>query len=209
VDSPVVVGHPYPIVEVCDHLPERLRCARHDALSKAVTRAQIHEVRVLAVAVDEFAAAEERPTVVIDHVSHFIHSQQTITHHRVGQVNPSLLQPGLPNLNRGSTGKKTRGEPGHNTGHTGHTGARGHTDHTDEPHNHPHKPNDTPARPRDGAKPRPTQRSGTADKTCANRTRHPTGLGWFSYRVWVVLLSDTYPNVSCMYCECSLTVHRK
>ena len=38
------------------------------------------------------------------------------------------------------------------TGHTGHTGARGHTDHTDEPHNHPPKANDTPAR-----KPRPTQ----------------------------------------------------
>ena len=36
------------------------------------------------------------------------------------------------------------------TGHTGHTGARGHTDHTDEPHNHPPKPNDTPARSRDG-----------------------------------------------------------
>ena len=36
------------------------------------------------------------------------------------------------------------------TGHMGHTGARGHTDHTDEPHNHPPKPNDTPARPRDG-----------------------------------------------------------
>ena len=89
-DSPVVVGHPYPIVEVCDHLPERLRCARHDALSKAVTRAQIHEVRALAVAVDEFAAAEERPTVVIDHVSHFIHSQQTITHHRVGHSSEPL-----------------------------------------------------------------------------------------------------------------------
>jgi hypothetical protein len=71
VDSPVVVGHPYPIVEVCDQLPERLRCARHDALSKAVARAQIHKVRALAVAVDEFAAAEERPTVVIDHVLHF------------------------------------------------------------------------------------------------------------------------------------------
>lgn len=70
-DSPVVVGHPYPIVEVCDQLPERLRCARHDALSKAVARAQIHKVRALAVAVDEFAAAEERPTVVIDHVLHF------------------------------------------------------------------------------------------------------------------------------------------
>ena len=75
-DSPVVVGHPYPIVEVCDQLPERLRCARHDALSKAVARAQIHKVRALAVAVDEFAAAEERPTVVIDHVLHFtLHSR--------------------------------------------------------------------------------------------------------------------------------------
>ena len=126
-------------------------------------------------------------------------------------MNP--LQPGLPKNSTAEVPvKRHRGEPGHNTGHTGHTGARGHTDHTDEPHNHPPKPNDTPARPRDEAKPRPTQRSGTrADKTCANRTRHPTGLGWFSYRVWVVFLSDTYPNVSCMYCvcECSLTVHRK
>ena len=46
--------------------------------------------------------------------------------------------------------KRHRGGPGHDTGHTGHTGARGHTDHTDEPHNNPPKPNDTPARPRDG-----------------------------------------------------------
>ena len=50
------------------------------------------------------------------------------------------------------TGKKTPGGAGTHTGHTGHTGARGHTDHTDEPHNHPLKSNDTPAR-----KPRPTQ----------------------------------------------------
>ena len=55
-------------------------------------------------------------------------------------------------LNRYSTGKKTPGGAGTHTGHTGHTGARGHTDHTDEPHNHPLKSNDTPAR-----KPRPTQ----------------------------------------------------
>ena len=43
--------------------------------------------------------------------------------------------------------KRHRGTPGQNTGHTG---ARGHTDHTDEPHNQAPKPNDTPARPRDG-----------------------------------------------------------
>ena len=56
--------------------------------------------------------------------------------------------------------KRHRGTPGQNTGHTG---ARGHTDHTDEPHNQAPKPNDTPARPRDGRlgrpKPRPSHNS--------------------------------------------------
>ena len=46
----------------------------------------------------------------------------------------------------GRQAKKTPGGAGTHTGHTGLTGARGHTDHTDEPHNHPPKPNDTPAR---------------------------------------------------------------
>ena len=49
--------------------------------------------------------------------------------------------------------KRHRGEPGHTRdtwGTRAHAGPRGHTDHTDEPHNHPPKPNDTPARPRDG-----------------------------------------------------------
>ena len=74
--------------------------------------------------------------------------------------------------------KRHRGEPGHTrdtliksqprTGHTGHTGARGHTDHTDEPHNHPPKPNDTPADPHDHA---------TAETATDSTSRHaPPGI---------------------------------
>ena len=65
-------------------------------------------------------------------------------------------------------GKKTPGGAGTHTGHTGHTGARGHTDHTDEPHNHPPKPNDTPADPHDHA---------TAETATDSTSRHaPPGI---------------------------------
>ena len=64
------------------------------------------------------------------------------------------------------TGKKTPGGAGTHTGHTGHTGARGHTGHTDEPHNHPPKTNDTPAR-----KPRPTQQPGQPQEQLQARSR--------------------------------------
>ena len=64
------------------------------------------------------------------------------------------------------TGKKTPGGAGTQTGHTGHTAARGHTDHTDEPHNHPSKPNDTPADPHDHATAE-TATDSTAARTAA------------------------------------------